>query len=56
MPKVSVILTSFNHAQFLEQAIDSVLHQTFSDYELIIWDDQLDSRFFPVFFAKSGPS
>lgn len=39
MPKVSVILTSFNHAKYLCEAIDSVLGQTFSDFELIIWDD-----------------
>lgn len=39
MPKVSVILTSFNHEKYLRDAIDSVLHQTFADFELIIWDD-----------------
>jgi glycosyltransferase involved in cell wall biosynthesis len=38
-PKVSVILTSYNHAQYLREAIDSVLNQTFADFELIIWDD-----------------
>ncbi|CAH1192994.1 conserved hypothetical protein [Candidatus Nitrotoga sp. BS] len=39
MPKISVILTSFNHEKYLHEAIDSVLNQTFTDYELIIWDD-----------------
>lgn len=39
MPKVSILLTSYNHAPFLAEAIDSVLAQTFKDYELIIWDD-----------------
>jgi glycosyltransferase involved in cell wall biosynthesis len=38
MPKVSVILTS-NHEQYLREAIDSILQQTFVDFELIIWDD-----------------
>lgn len=38
-PKVSVILTSYNHAKYLRDAIDSILNQTFSDFELIIWDD-----------------
>jgi len=37
--KVSVLLTSYNHAKYLKKAIDSVLDQTFSDFELIIWDD-----------------
>lgn len=39
MPKVSVILTSYNHAEYIEQAIESALNQTFSDFELIIIDD-----------------
>lgn len=39
MPKVSVILTSYNHAQFIGEAIQSVLDQTERDFELIIWDD-----------------
>lgn len=38
-PKVSVILTSYNHAKYLREAIDSVINQTFFDFELIIWDD-----------------
>ena len=37
--KVSVVLTSYNHAKYLAEAIDSVLNQTFTDFELIIWDD-----------------
>lgn len=39
MPKITVILTSYNHEKFLREAIDSVLFQTESDFELIIWDD-----------------
>lgn len=39
MPKVSVILTSFNHAKYICEAIDSTLNQTFGDFELIILDD-----------------
>lgn len=38
-PKVSVVLTSYNHAKFLPQSIESVLNQTYQDYELIIVDD-----------------
>jgi glycosyltransferase involved in cell wall biosynthesis len=39
MPKISVILTSYNHEKFLPYAIESVLNQTIDDFELIIWDD-----------------
>lgn len=37
--KVSVIIPNYNHALFLKQRIDSVLSQTFQDFELIILDD-----------------
>ena len=37
--KVSVILTSYNHEKYIRQSIDSILNQTFSDFELIIYDD-----------------
>jgi glycosyltransferase involved in cell wall biosynthesis len=37
--KVSILMASFNYAQYIGQAIDSVLQQTFGDWELIIVDD-----------------
>ena len=39
MVKVSVIIPTYNTAKWLEQSIDSVLCQTFTDYELILVDD-----------------
>jgi glycosyltransferase involved in cell wall biosynthesis len=39
MPEVSVIVPNYNHAGFLQQRIDSILQQTFQDFELIILDD-----------------
>lgn len=38
-PKVSIILTSYNHGPYLGEAIGSILNQTFEDFELIVWDD-----------------
>jgi glycosyltransferase involved in cell wall biosynthesis len=40
MPRVSVILNIRNGAQFLREALDSVLAQSFADWELIAWDDR----------------
>jgi glycosyltransferase involved in cell wall biosynthesis len=39
MPKVSVIIPSYNRISFLKEAIDSVLRQGFEDFELIVVDD-----------------
>lgn len=38
-PTVSVIVPNYNHARFLVQRIDSILAQTFTDFELILIDD-----------------
>ena len=38
-PTVSVIVPSYNHAPFLRERIESILGQTFEDYELILLDD-----------------
>lgn len=38
-PKVSIIVPNYNHAQFLEQRLDSIFNQTFRDYEVILLDD-----------------
>ncbi len=38
-PVVSVIISTYNRAQFLIKAIESVLNQTFQSFELIIVDD-----------------
>ena len=39
MPKVSVIVPNYNHARFLPKRIESILNQTFQDFELILLDD-----------------
>jgi glycosyltransferase involved in cell wall biosynthesis len=38
-PRVSVIMAVFNEERFLAEAVDSVLAQTFADFELIVSDD-----------------
>lgn len=38
-PQVSLVMPAFNAAPYLRQAVDSVLGQTFIDFELIVVDD-----------------
>ncbi|MFD1256174.1 glycosyltransferase family 2 protein [Mucilaginibacter terrae] len=39
MPEVSVLIPNYNHAVYLRERIDSVLNQTYQDFEVIILDD-----------------
>ncbi|NTU58339.1 MAG: glycosyltransferase family 2 protein [Chlorobiaceae bacterium] len=47
-PEISVILTTFNRAPLIEQAIGSVVRQSFTDWELIVVDDGSDDETFAV--------
>ncbi len=39
-PLVSVIIPNYNHAKFLKERIESVLNQTYKNFEIIILDDK----------------
>lgn len=38
-PLVSVVMSSYNHSEFVGKAIESVLNQTYTNFEFIIADD-----------------
>lgn len=39
VPKVSIVIPSFNHNAYVHQCIDSVLQQTYLDKEIVVVDD-----------------
>lgn len=39
-PKVSIIINCYNSDKYLREAVDSVLRQTYSNWELVFWDNQ----------------
>lgn len=55
MPRISVILTSFNHEKYLGESIDSVLAQTYQDYELIILDDASTDKSWEIILGYDDP-
>ena len=39
MPKVSVIMNCYNGGAFVRQAIESVYAQSYTDWEIVFWDN-----------------
>lgn len=48
IPEISIILPTFNRAEYLSDCINSVLNQTFRDWELIIVDDGSQDNSFEI--------
>lgn len=44
MPKISIITTTYKHQKFIAHTIDSILAQTYTDWELLIGDDSPDNQ------------
>ncbi|MEB3182023.1 MAG: glycosyltransferase family 2 protein, partial [Nostocaceae cyanobacterium] len=47
-PEISIILCTYNRAKYLTNCIDSVINQTFPNWELIIVDDGSQDNTFEI--------
>ncbi|MEO7000112.1 MAG: glycosyltransferase family 2 protein [Terracoccus sp.] len=47
-PRVSVLVPSYNNAEFIEETIDSILGQSFGDFELIVADHTSTDQTWPL--------
>jgi len=56
MPKVSVIIPCYNLGQYLDEAVDSVLAQTYQDFEIIIVNDGSTDEFTNNLLSSYGKS
>ena len=52
-PKISVLMCVYNGAPYLNEAIESILDQTFTDFELVIVDDATNLTFSFILKRKS---
>ena len=43
-PLVSIIIPSYNHEKFIGDAIESLLNQTYKNFEIIVVDDGSDDE------------
>src|SRR5262245_28470040 len=54
-PWFSVALNVYNGENYIRQAIDSVLAQTFADWELVVWNDRSTDRTAEICLSYGDP-
>lgn len=55
-PLITVIIPNYNHARFLNQRIDSILKQTYNNFEVIILDDNSSDNSVDIIKQYQGNS
>ncbi|MEZ0452607.1 glycosyltransferase [Sphingobacterium thalpophilum] len=55
MPEITVLMTAYNSAIFIKQAIDSILKQTFKNFELLIINDGSTDNTIDIIQSYSDP-
>ncbi|MBC3539272.1 glycosyltransferase family 2 protein [Rufibacter sediminis] len=55
MPKITVLMPVYNSEKFLREAMDSILQQTFRDFEFLIIDDGSTDRSVEIIQSYTDP-
>ena len=48
-PLVSIIMNCFNGERYLKDSIDSIINQTYKNWELIFWDNRSEDESAKIF-------
>ena len=48
-PKISIIVNCYNGEEFIRESIESILKQTYSNWEVIFWDNKSQDRSKEIF-------
>ncbi len=54
-PQHSIIMNCFNGSRYLKEALDSLIAQTYEDWELIFWDNQSTDSSKNILFSYKEP-
>lgn len=54
-PRVSVLMNCYNGEKYLREAIESVLAQTYADWELVFWDNRSTDQSATIFKSYPDP-
>lgn len=54
-PLVSVVMNCYNGEKYLREAIESVVAQTYANWEIVFWDNQSTDRSAEIFSGFDGP-
>ena len=48
-PLISIIMNCYNGEKYLQESLDSVINQTYKNWELIFWDNQSKDKSSEIF-------
>lgn len=54
-PRVSVVIPSFNHGQYIEECLSSILSQSYQDLEIVVTDDGSSDDSVAILNATEDP-
>ena len=54
-PLVSVIINCYNGEKYLQEAVSSVIKQTYKNWEIVLWDNQSTDQSAKIFKSFNHP-